>query len=56
MQPLVFYEISKRILTQKTTKHIADKKFGFFQQDVDTFKEMPLLNWDWKPMGNMEGM
>jgi len=33
-----FMKISKRNPYPKPTKHIADKKFGFFQQDVDTFK------------------
>jgi len=32
-------------------KHIADKKFGFFQQDVDTFKEVA-VELDWNQRGN----
>jgi len=35
-----FMKYPKESLPKKPTKHIADKKFGFFQQDVDTFKEV----------------
>ena len=30
----------KESLPKKPTKHIADKKFGFFQQDVVSFQEV----------------
>lgn len=35
-----FMKYPKESLPKKPTKHIADKKFGFFQQDVVTFKEV----------------
>ena len=35
-----FYEISKRIFTKKPSKHIVDKKFGFFQSEKETFLDI----------------
>ncbi|MCM4168016.1 Deoxyguanosinetriphosphate triphosphohydrolase [Arenibacter antarcticus] len=35
-----FMKYPKESLPKKPTKHIADKKFGFFQSDVDSFKEV----------------
>ncbi|MCK0132899.1 dGTP triphosphohydrolase [Arenibacter sp. S6351L] len=35
-----FMKYPKESLPKKPTKHIADKKFGFFQQDVASFQEV----------------
>lgn len=35
-----FMKYPKESLPKKPTKHIADKKFGVFQTDVDSFKEV----------------
>jgi dGTPase len=35
-----FMKYPKESLPKKPTKHIADKKFGFFQQDVVSFQEV----------------
>ena len=35
-----FMKYPKESLPKKPTKHIADKKFGFFQQDVSSFQEV----------------
>ncbi|QLG45126.1 dGTP triphosphohydrolase [Costertonia aggregata] len=35
-----FMKYPKESLPKKPTKHIADKKFGFFQTEKDTFKEI----------------
>ncbi|MBC8767399.1 dNTP triphosphohydrolase [Arenibacter sp. BSSL-BM3] len=35
-----FMKYPKESLPKKPTKHIADKKFGFFQQDVVSFREL----------------
>ena len=46
-----FMKYPKESLPKRPTKHIADKKFGFFQQDVVSFQELA-IELGLEPRGN----